>query len=102
MAEPIELCFHDFISHLTVSQLQPRAITGFCRRLAQPMIGFRFVAKDKLGLVLDLLDVVHFCSWHSIATGSSHLAVEAEAGGLAQYSRNALMPRVMINIGLTI
>lgn len=101
MAEPIELCFHDFISHSTVSQLQPRAITGFNCRLAQPMIGFLFVAKDKLGLVLDLLDVVHFYSWHSIATGSSHLAVEAEAGVLAQYSRNALMPRVMINIGLT-
>ena len=102
MVESIKLCFPDFISHLTVSQLQPRAITCLCCRLAKPMIGFFFVAKDKLGLVLDLLDVVHFYSWHSIATGSSHLAVEAEAGGLAQYSRNALMPRVMINIGLTI
>ncbi|PWK45904.1 hypothetical protein C7534_101505 [Pseudomonas sp. OV226] len=102
MTEPIEFCFHNSISQLTVSQLQPRAFTCLCCRLAQPMIGFFFVAKDKLGLVLNLLDVVHFCSWHSIATRSSHLAVEAEAGVLAQYSRNALMPRVMTNIGLNI
>ncbi len=48
MIEPIEFCFHDFISHSTVSHLQPRAITGFNCRLAQPMIGFHFVAKDLL------------------------------------------------------
>ncbi len=53
MTEPIEFCFHDFISHLTESQLQPRAITCLCCRLAQPMIGFFFVAKDLLGLVLN-------------------------------------------------
>lgn len=34
MIEPVEFCFHDFISHSTLSHLQPRAITCFCCRLA--------------------------------------------------------------------
>jgi hypothetical protein len=52
MAEPIEFCLHEFVSHSTVSYVQPRAITGFYCRLAQPMIGFHFVAKNQLGLAL--------------------------------------------------
>ncbi len=73
MTEPIEFCFHNFISHLTVSQLQPRAITCLCCRLAQPMIGFLFVAKYLLGLALNQLNILHFQTlivggrWHTVS-----------------------------------
>ena len=65
------------------------------------MIGFLFVAKYLLGLALDQLNVIHFLgSRNFVAVRSAQLAVEADAGALAQYSRNALMPRLMISIGL--
>ncbi|MFJ5282848.1 hypothetical protein ACIP66_03195 [Pseudomonas sp. NPDC088429] len=60
MAKPIEVCFYDFISLLTVSHLQPRTITGFYCRLIQPMIGFGFVAKNLLSLALNQLNIIHY------------------------------------------
>jgi hypothetical protein len=65
------------------------------------MIGFLFVAKYLLGLASDLLNVIHFFySRNSVVVLSFQLAVEVDAVALMQYSRNDLMPRLMINIGL--
>ncbi len=65
------------------------------------MIGFLFVAKCLLGLASDLLNVIHFFdSRNSVVVLSFQLAVEVDVVALMQYSRNDLMPRLMINIGL--
>lgn len=60
VTEFFKFSLYEFVSCFSVSELQWCATseTGF--RLVQPTVGFLFVAKNKLGLVLNQLDVIHF------------------------------------------
>lgn len=60
VTESFEFSLYQFVSRFSVSELQWRATSKSGFRLGQPYVGFRFVAKDLLGLALNQLNIIHF------------------------------------------
>ena len=60
VTEFFKFSFHEFVSRFSESELQSSDSTESSFRLVQPGIGFVFVAKYLLGLVLHQLNITHF------------------------------------------
>ena len=67
VTEFFKLSLYEFVSLFSVSELQWCATTEGVFRLGQPTVGFCFVAKYKLGLMLDQLNVIHFLTLGRLA-----------------------------------
>jgi hypothetical protein len=60
VTESFEFSLYEFVSCFSVSELQWCATTEGDFWLGQPDIGFRFVAKNQFGLMLNQLNIIHF------------------------------------------
>lgn len=60
VADSLKFRFYEFISRFSESELQWCATTKGVFRLVQPIVGLVFVAKYKLGLALNQLNIIHF------------------------------------------
>jgi hypothetical protein len=79
VTEPFEFSLHEFVSRFTVNQLQWCASAEGVFWFVKPGIGFRFVAKDLLGLAFDQLNMIHFwLSGESLASAPFQLAADVE------------------------
>lgn len=74
MTESFKLSFYQLVSLFSVSELHWCAPTEGVFRLLQPGGGGGFVAKNKLGLMLNQLNVIHFLVLGRIAGVCSVLA----------------------------
>jgi hypothetical protein len=77
VTEPFEFSLYEFVSRFSVSELQWSAASESGFWLVQPGIGFHFVAKNKLGLMLKQLNIIHFLTHLRPIVGGRRYSVSA-------------------------
>lgn len=77
VANPFKLSFYQLIPCFIVSEFQWCAISEACIRLVQPDVGLHFVAKYRLGLMFDQLNVLHY----GLSPGSPVYVSAGDGGG---------------------
>lgn len=77
VTQPFKLSFYQLIPRFIVSEFQWYAVAETCIWLIQPDVGLHFVAKDRLGVMFDQLNVLH-CG---LLLGSLVITVSACDGG---------------------